>query len=181
MSDSGTPYTAAHQAPLSLGFSRQEYWSGLPFPSPLSTRCQLQQPSKSRQSKNISRLKEPTGEQVSLNGSNFCILLRTFLKLSNYCYTLLSSKASILISHQTYYSCCVFWPGDPYPSPPGSSLHRDWHLLQGFSHQTRFPHAFWEEQLYNLHTSFSLNYVPSFSGVPKIVFFTFLNPNSLFH
>ena len=28
------PQTAAHQAPLSLGFSRQEYWSGLPFPSP---------------------------------------------------------------------------------------------------------------------------------------------------
>ena len=30
-----TPWTAAHQAPLSLGFSRQEYWSGLPFPSPM--------------------------------------------------------------------------------------------------------------------------------------------------
>ena len=29
-----TPQTAAHQAPLSTGFSRQEYWSGLPFPSP---------------------------------------------------------------------------------------------------------------------------------------------------
>ena len=29
-----TPQTAAHQAPLSLGFSRQEHWSGLPFPSP---------------------------------------------------------------------------------------------------------------------------------------------------
>ena len=28
-----TPWTAAHQAPLSTGFSRQEYWSGLPFPS----------------------------------------------------------------------------------------------------------------------------------------------------
>ena len=28
-----TPYTAAYQAPLSLGFSRQEHWSGLPFPS----------------------------------------------------------------------------------------------------------------------------------------------------
>ena len=27
--------TAAHQAPLSTGFSRQEYWSGLPFPSPI--------------------------------------------------------------------------------------------------------------------------------------------------
>ena len=30
-----TPWTAAHQTPLSLGFSRQEYWSGLPFPSPM--------------------------------------------------------------------------------------------------------------------------------------------------
>ena len=29
-----TPKTATHQAPLSLGFSRQEHWSGLPFPSP---------------------------------------------------------------------------------------------------------------------------------------------------
>ena len=31
-----TPWTAAHQAPLSMGFSRQEYWSGLPVPSPCS-------------------------------------------------------------------------------------------------------------------------------------------------
>ena len=30
-----TPQTAAHQAPPSLGFSRQEYWGGLPFPSPM--------------------------------------------------------------------------------------------------------------------------------------------------
>ena len=30
-----TPETAAHQAPLSLGFSRQEHWSGLPLPSPM--------------------------------------------------------------------------------------------------------------------------------------------------
>ena len=29
-----TPRTVAHQAPQSLEFSRQEYWSGLPFPSP---------------------------------------------------------------------------------------------------------------------------------------------------
>ena len=34
MSDSATPWTVAHQAPLSMGFSRQEYWSGLPLPSP---------------------------------------------------------------------------------------------------------------------------------------------------
>ena len=29
-----TPWTAAYQAPPSMGFSRQEYWSGVPFPSP---------------------------------------------------------------------------------------------------------------------------------------------------
>ena len=29
-----TPRTVAHQAPLSMGFSRQEHWSGLPFPTP---------------------------------------------------------------------------------------------------------------------------------------------------
>ena len=33
-----TPWTAAHQAPPSMGFSRKEYWSGVPLPSP-STQC----------------------------------------------------------------------------------------------------------------------------------------------
>ena len=32
-----TPWTVAHQAPLSMGFSRQEYWSGLLFPSPVES------------------------------------------------------------------------------------------------------------------------------------------------
>ena len=35
VSDSETPWTVAHRAPLSTEFSRQEYWSGLPFPSPI--------------------------------------------------------------------------------------------------------------------------------------------------
>ena len=35
-----TPQTAAHQAPPSLGFSRQEHWSGLPLPSPMHA-CML--------------------------------------------------------------------------------------------------------------------------------------------
>ena len=34
VSDSATPWTIARQPPLSMEFSRQEYWSGLPFPSP---------------------------------------------------------------------------------------------------------------------------------------------------
>ena len=34
LSDSATPWTAAYQAPPSMKFSRQEYWSGVPLPSP---------------------------------------------------------------------------------------------------------------------------------------------------
>ena len=34
MSDSATPWAVAPQAPLSVGFFRKEYWSGLPCPSP---------------------------------------------------------------------------------------------------------------------------------------------------
>ena len=40
-----TTWTAAHQAPLSMGFSRQEYWSGAPLPSPV----QLKSTARSRQ------------------------------------------------------------------------------------------------------------------------------------
>ena len=34
-----TPWTAAHQAPPSMGFSRQEYWSGVPLPTPNHCAC----------------------------------------------------------------------------------------------------------------------------------------------
>ena len=37
-----TPWTAAYQASLSMGFSRQEHWSGLPFPSPPLSHSELQ-------------------------------------------------------------------------------------------------------------------------------------------
>ena len=37
-----TPWTAAYQAPLSMGFSRQEYWNGLPLPSPINMTSTLQ-------------------------------------------------------------------------------------------------------------------------------------------
>ena len=39
-----TPWTAAHQAPPSMGFSRQEYWSGVPLPSPPSKSSSPQRP-----------------------------------------------------------------------------------------------------------------------------------------
>ena len=43
-----TPWTVAYQAPLSMEFSRQEYWSGLPFPSPNPKEGQCQRMSNYR-------------------------------------------------------------------------------------------------------------------------------------
>ena len=39
VSSAGIPWIVAHQAPLSMGFSRQEYWSGVPLPSPADVYC----------------------------------------------------------------------------------------------------------------------------------------------
>ena len=38
-----TPWTAAYQAPPSMGFSRQEYWSGVPSPSPIILHSERQE------------------------------------------------------------------------------------------------------------------------------------------
>ena len=43
-----TPWTVAYQAPSSMGFSRQEYWSGLPFPSPGDLTLPSEPPGKSQ-------------------------------------------------------------------------------------------------------------------------------------
>ena len=56
-----TPQTAAHQAPRSLGFSRQEHWSGLPLPSPM-------QKSESKVAQSCPTLSEPM--DCSLPGSS---------------------------------------------------------------------------------------------------------------
>ena len=54
-----TPETAAHQAPPSLGFSRQEHWSGVPFPSPMQVKSEKGKGSRSV----MSDVKRPHGLQ----------------------------------------------------------------------------------------------------------------------
>ena len=68
MSDSVTPWTAAYQAPPSMEFSRQEYWSGLPFPSP----GDLPNPGIKPGSPTLhadALLSEPLGKPMRLRGS----------------------------------------------------------------------------------------------------------------
>ena len=60
-----TPWTAAHQTPPFMGFSRQENWSGLPLPSPTgqSKPCQLQEATMSSDSETLL----PAGEESKYN------------------------------------------------------------------------------------------------------------------
>ena len=48
-----TPWTAAYQAPPSMGFSRQEYWSGVPLPSPLKRHPRVQKLEKNPYSRRV--------------------------------------------------------------------------------------------------------------------------------
>ena len=75
LSDSSTSWTVAHQVPLSMEFSRQEYWSRLPFPSP----GDLPNPGIKPKSPTLqadSLLSEPP-----LNDNNLVILFHTSLPL----------------------------------------------------------------------------------------------------
>ena len=62
-----TPWTGAHQAPPFMGFSRQEYWSGLPFPSPGDLHNPGLEPGHCRQT----LPSESLGKTVDCNGSYF--------------------------------------------------------------------------------------------------------------
>ena len=77
-----TRWTAAHQAPPSVGFSRQEYWSGVPLPSPI---------------------------KGMLNGQ-FLTFLFIYLRprcvcVANMCFSSCSPQAS----HHGSFSCCGAW------------------------------------------------------------------------
>ena len=74
MSNSATPWTVAHQAPLSMGFSRQEYWSGLPCPPPGDRPNPGIEP-RSPASQVDSLLSEPPGKPFSTLATSFLLIL----------------------------------------------------------------------------------------------------------
>ena len=97
-----TPWTVACQAPLSMGFSRQEHWSGLPFPSP----GDLPNPGIKPGSPTLqvdSLPAEPPGKKVKLLS---CVrLFATPWTVAH------QAPPSIEFSRQEY------WSGLPFPSP----------------------------------------------------------------
>ena len=75
-----TPWTVAHQAPESMGFPRQEYWHGLPFPSPgISSRpVSLMSPAWQVDSLPLSHL-ESLGERIPYSYFPLCPRLQFVL------------------------------------------------------------------------------------------------------
>ena len=65
-----TPWTIAHQAPLSMAFPRQEYWSGLPFPLPgeciyINLKCQwTERSNKKTKNDRLDRIKKHQGPLI---------------------------------------------------------------------------------------------------------------------
>ena len=100
---SATPETAAHQAPLSLGFSRQEHWSGLPFPSPMHESekwkwsCSVMSDSSRFHGLQLTRLLCPWDFPSKSTGVGYHCLLRT--------HVLMCPKSSVL-PRDLYMSLC---------------------------------------------------------------------------
>ena len=61
-----TPWTAAHEAPLSMGFHRQEYWSGLPSPSPNTLLGTVKYKKMSKSSMKIIILRSPGDKAMDI-------------------------------------------------------------------------------------------------------------------
>ena len=85
LADSATPWSVTHQAPLSIGFSRQAYWSGLPFSSPgelLHAGVELESPTLRADSLHLHFI--PVGCKIH-EASEFCLLCQHPCVLNTMC------------------------------------------------------------------------------------------------
>ena len=73
VSNSATPWTVAGQSLLSIAFSRQEYWSGLPFPPPGDLPDSGIEPASPERAGGFF-ITEPSGKTVSKNMQHNCVL-----------------------------------------------------------------------------------------------------------
>ena len=112
------PYTAAHQAPPSLGFSRQEHWSGLPFPSPMR---------ESEVTQSCPTLRDPM--DCSLPGSSVHgifqarVLERGAITFSD-THTHTHTHTHILETYVQHQYASIFWGNGHLPF----TLDRNWHV-----------------------------------------------------
>ena len=109
-----TPQTTAHQAPLSLGFSRQEHWSGLPFPSPMHESekwkgsCSVVSDSSRPHGLQPTRLLCPWGFPVKSTGVGCHCLLHNRMRV-NFSLLLLFRFLTATTTLKIFNKCYLFW------------------------------------------------------------------------
>ena len=98
-----TSWTAAHRAPLSMGFSRQEYWSGLPFPS----LGDLPNPGIQAESSELlaDSLPQSIWEAIRTEQGWESKIWTWILALPLACF--LHGRVTVISSHQTFLTCIV--------------------------------------------------------------------------
>ena len=132
----GSPWTVAHQESLSTGFSRQEYWSGLLFPSPGTLQTHGLNP----------HLMSPTlaGEFFTSSHREAHVLTLQFSSVTQSCPTLCDpmdcSTPGLPVHHQLprltqthiHQVCDAIQPSHPLlsPSPPAFKFSQHWGIFQ---------------------------------------------------
>ena len=140
-----TPWTAAHQAPLSMGFSRQEYWSGVPLPSLMPYRSFIVLYSTGLYFHHQSHPQLGTVFTLALSLHSFWLFLHSSPVAYWACTDLGSSSFSVIsfcfIILFITFSKQEYWSGLPFPSPVDNILseistmtHPSWVALHGMPH-----------------------------------------------
>ena len=105
----GTPWTAAHQAPPSMGFSRQEYWSRLPLPSPkTSNNTNLKNNFYSSSVQSLSH--------VQLFETPWTAARQASLSITSWSLLKLVSIESVMPSNHIILCCPLLFPPSIFPS-----------------------------------------------------------------
>ena len=117
---SATLWTAAFQAPPSMGFSRQEYWSGVPLPTPDNCLDNNNSRGHIQRLYVLTHIKGQSSRAVKGHylGLNIASALMTPGKLRNFCVSVsLSTKSDKYLPHKDYITIIIVWH---------KMLHKDW-------------------------------------------------------
>ena len=132
----GIPWSVACQAPLSMGFSRQEHWSGLPFPSPEDLPDPGIEPaSPELQADSLPLSHQENPRALAVADIPFFSFFLFFFVLPVYCYRPISlHPCAHTLSHVTPWTAArqaplsmdfsrqEYWSGLPFPSLPSYSF-----------------------------------------------------------
>ena len=147
-----TPWTVAHQTPLSMEFSRQEYWIGLPFPSPGDLPESGIEPESPALQVDALPSKPPGKHIVNYN---FCHTEIQLLHFATFFFFLVIYK----FSFEKKYS------GSYIAENMGKKIHMQWHEVTGVKsnwiHVVDEKH-YWSNELYKLSTHQKEIYILSF-------------------